>query len=511
MKVLLIYPDIILEGKNWSGYYYHGIGFLAAALKKAGHSVNLLHLTRSLQKEEYQEKISSFDNPGLIGFSLTSNMRPYVEKWIGWTREKIPDAVVICGGVHPTLNPEDTIMTDGVDAICLGEGEEALLELCGKIERGQDLTQIQNIWFKNRNNIYKNNVRLPLKTLDDLPFPDRGIFNYRQLYHEKLNEASVMASRGCPYKCSYCCNEALWNVYGKTANYVRFRSVQNVISELKHIISNYPFIESFAFDDDILPLRIKWFREFAQEYKKEIGLPFTCNIRPNLINKEVVGLLKEAGCWRVHMGIECGNDRIRNDILNRNLSEEQIIRAFSLCRENGIKLYSYNMIGLPEEDMAEILDTVKLNAKISADAHQVSIFYPYKNTRLYDFCHAKGLIGQTDVTDYFKNTKIKFTSLQQKQLLFSVANFRSLVNLYDRLFKLPALLSGISVKVLDKLFCSRIGFNIIEKAVTKIYPGIRNNRLAMFICRPVRRAISMTGSIINNSLFRKVSVKNVIK
>ncbi len=505
MQVLLIYPDIICGDKNWSGYYYHGIGFLAAALKRAGHTVSLLHLTRALLKEDYQQKILLSGNPAVIGFSVTSNMWPYARDWIAWTKEKFIDTLIICGGVHPTLNPEDVIETYGVDAICLGEGEEALIELCNKLNDGRDITKIRNIWYKNNGTIYKNPTRSLLKNPDFLPFPDREIFNYKELYHERMNEASVMASRGCPFKCSYCCNEALWKVYDKTSQYVRFRSCANVIQELKQITGNYTFIKGFAFDDDILPLNINWFKEFAYEYKREIGLPFTCNVRPNLINEHVVRLLKEAGCWRVHMGIESGNDKIRNEVLNRNLSKEQILKAFSLCRENGIKLYSYNMIGLPEEDMPEILDTIKLNARIGADMHQISIFYPYKNTRLYDFCQAKGLISQKVVTDYFEDTKLEVTSFKRNQIRFSLNYFKALVSLYSLFFRLPASLSNAAVKILDGLLCSRTGFKITYQAVTKIYPKIRKNRMAIIVGSPVKHAISKVISIGFNLLLRKSS------
>jgi radical SAM superfamily enzyme YgiQ (UPF0313 family) len=498
MEVLLIYPDILFGGANWPGYYYHGIGFLAAALKKASHSVNLLHLTKPVRKEKYQEKTLSFGNAEVIGFSVTSNMWPYAQKWIGWTREKFTNSFVICGGIHPTLNPEEVIETYGVDAICIGEGEEALVELCGKLEDGQDLTETPSIWIKNNGKIHKNPVRPLLKNLDNLPFPDREIFDYQKLYHERINEASVMASRGCPYRCSYCCNEALWKVYDKTPHYVRFRSVQNMIQELKQIISNYTFIKGFAFDDDILPLNVRWFKEFADEYKREIGLPFTCNIRPDLMNENIVGILKEAGCWRVHMGIESGNDKIRNEILNRNISKEQIIKAFSLCKENGIKLYSYNMVGLPGENIPEILDTIKLNAIILANVNQVSIFYPYKKTRLYDLCQTKGLISHREVTDYFEDTKLEFTPFKRNQIFFFLSYFRSLVNLYDLIFKLSPRLSNKCIKILDRLLSTRIGFKIIYLMMTKTYPAIRNNRMIIRVGRPIKRAITRIISVTWN-------------
>ena len=495
MDVLLIYPDIILKNLHWPGYYYHGIGYLAAVLKKAAHKVKFLHITQPIHKREFQDKILPVGKSEVIGFSVTTNMWPYAKEWIGWSREKFAEALIIVGGVHPTLNPEEVIVADGIDAICLGEGEEALVELCDKLEKDQDITNIDNIWIKNNDKIHKNPVRSRLKNLDNLPFPDREIFDYQNLYHENMNEASVMASRGCPFRCTYCCNEALGKVFAKKALYVRFRSVQNVIQELKHIIKNFTFIKGFAFDDDVLPLNNRWFREFAGEYKKEIGLPFTCNIHPTLINEEVAKLLKEAGCWRAHMGIESGNDKIRYEILNRKISKEQIIKAFSLLKGNGIKIYSYNLIGLPEENTLEILDTIKLNALIGTDECQVSIFYPYKGTKLYDYCKTTGLLSQKVVTDYFEDTILNFSLFRRNQVLFFSSYFMGIVGLYDQLYKLPNALSKVSIKILDGLFCCQTTFKVITIFIIKIYPSIRKNRVAIIIGRPIKRLVSRVISV----------------
>lgn len=455
MKITFVYPDeAYMTGS--AGYYYHGIGYLAAVLKQRGHAVSLLHITHPINEEEYCRRLADHllnDSQNLVAFSATTNRFPYVETWTNWTKENFA-IFTICGGVHPTLNPDSAVQTPELDAICVGEGEYALADLCDRLQDGDEIASIPNIWVKKGGEVYKNLPRPLTQDLDTLPFPDRGIFDYPNLYHEREGEASVMASRGCPYDCSYCCNRAISSIY-EGQRYVRFRSVANVISELKQILTCYPFIRKFAFDDDILFLNRDWFEQFAFEYRKEIGLPFTCNLRPDLVTENLPKLLKEAGCYQVHVGIESGNPWIRNHVLNRRISDKQIIAAIELCRNVGVNVYTYNMVGLPYEGMHEILDTVKLNAIVRSNMTQVSIFYPYRGTKLFNVCQENSLLTDKDVRDYFEDTVLAFNSSVRKQILFSVPYFPLLVRIYRLLFKLPKRPHLAIVRVIDAILMSK--------------------------------------------------------
>jgi len=276
MRVVFTYPDL-LEGAAWRGYYYSGIGILAAVLKQAGHEAALLHVTQPTTREAFLERLDTLlppEGPRLIGFSITSNMVPFLRKWSGWIKEAWPDALVVAGGVHPTLVPEETLALPGVDIICVGEGEDAIVELAGALEAGSTPSGIGNLWWKRPDGQIERKPLRPLVDMDTLPFPDREIYDYANLHHERQGEATMMVSRGCPYACTYCCNEALRGVYRGLGRPVRFRSVPLVIAELQRVLQEYAFIERFVFDDDILPLRRDWFHEFAAAYAAEIGRPF---------------------------------------------------------------------------------------------------------------------------------------------------------------------------------------------------------------------------------------------
>jgi len=448
MKVLFIYPDILLHREDWTGYFYIGIGSLSAVLKKEGHETFLFHVTKPINKSKFIKRIEK-EAPDLIGFSTTSPMFPLVRKYASWLSGiAVP---TICGGIHPTIAPEESIGVKGIDIICRGEGEAALAELCQRIKNNEDISNIPNLWIKCNDTIIKNPLRPLLDDLDSLPYPDRSIFSYSNLFNERVGEAIFIASRGCPYNCAYCCNHLLRNIYGSQHKPVRFRSVDNLISEIKQIIKDYLFIKSLVFDDDILFLKRTWSEEFAEKYSKEIHLPFTCNARANVTDKAMVKLMKKAGCHHVKVGLESGNEYISNEVLNRHLTNESIKNAFALCKKAGLVTESFNMIGVPHETPGTILDTIKLNAMIGADKMQISVYQPYQGTRLADYCDEQSYIVQKDLESDWFSPVLQLDTISSSQVLMFRDYFKLLVRFYQVLQKLPAGISQFFIKLSDKI------------------------------------------------------------
>ena len=427
------------------------------------------------------------DGANLVAFSATTNKFPYVTTFSQWTKEFSP-VLTICGGVHPTLEPESAIQAEGLDAICVGEGENAIIDLCDCLQSNKDITSIPNIWSKKDGEIYRNSPRPLINNLDSLPFPDRDIFDYASLYHESNGAASVMASRGCPYDCAYCCNRAIRSIY-EGQRYVRFRSVPNVINELKQILTRYPFIRKFAFDDDILPLNKAWFEEFTAEYRKEVRVPFTCNVRPNLMTEDLARQLKEAGCDQANIGIESGNLYIREEVLNRHLSDEQIISTAGLLKNEGIKVYTYNMVGLPQESIKEILDTIKMNARVSPDMAQVSMFYPYHGTKLFEICKESRLLTNKDVRDYFEDTSLNFTPLRRRQIQFAALYFPFLLRTYQAFIKKPQKVQPMMVRVLDAILSWKITAFFVFLPLIQIARFITKHQTLLNFARALRKRL----------------------
>lgn len=478
-KVLFVYPDI---SKGAAGKFYHGVAYLSAYLKQSGYEVALIHLTEPPSRGSFMKMVKDKGDFDLIAYSATTNMFPVVAEVAGWINDVMCVPSVI-GGIHATLAPDEVLATGLFDAVCIGEGEDPLLDLCRRLRKGSSYRDIKNLWVKDSDGTVKNGLRPLRDNLDELPFPDRDIMNYKDLVDMKVLKRGVfMASRGCPYDCTYCCNYSLKNLNSSLSkSYVRFRSVPNIIEEIDRVLSRYPTIENVAFHDDILPLKKNWFYDFCKAYSKAIHRPFQLNCRAELINKDMLQLAKEAGCREVSIGIESGSENIRKVVLNRRMSDAVIIRAFQLSNELGFKTYSYNMVGLPDETFCDMLSTLKLNAYLDVDTVQYSICYPYPGTRLYEECGKKNLLSGETVDSYFESTVLNFGRLRKRQIEVISTHYSKLIRIYRAIIS-AGRGKGLKVKIFDTFFYLSIAFSVdgfifnAPSKVKRLFQVIRGRR-----------------------------------
>lgn len=366
-----------------------GIMYLSTILKKQGHQVRGV----MLQHENIFDIVKEF-NPALIGYSAMDCERVPILKLNAQLKQKHSGFLSIIGGPLGTFSPE--IINDKyVDAVCLGECEEALPELVDALEHDSDITGIRNIWVKADGRVYKNPMRPLTRDLDSIPFPDRTVFSK----FKRGRLYSIIASRGCPYNCTYCHNKRYKEIYNLTTAHIRRRSVDNVVSELKEINTNLnPAI--FFFQEDHFYTSVKALRGFAAKYCVEVGKPFICAMRPeSLVNEERVKALKDANCISVFTGCEAGNDRIRKLILKRNITKEQITLAADTLKAFGIKFVFQNMVGIPTSSFDDDIETLELNIKCKPYYAWASICTPYPDTELFQIAQDVGTIPE----DYFDN------------------------------------------------------------------------------------------------------------
>jgi len=336
-KVLLVFPDI--SERSWhKGYFHYGLAHISSYLKQNVKDVEVSLLTvrdKNFSRADFNWKIKEF-SPAVVGFTSTTHSFPLVQKMVGWTKQLDRDILTVCGGIHVTINPEEALISSECDVVVCGDGEYPMEALVNAwTERGV-IAHERGIWHRKDGTVAGNGIAT-VANLDLLPDPDWDIFNYMKLDEGSQGLGGLMLSRGCPYQCSYCCNHKIANIYkeGKTG-YIRFKSVEKSIAEIKNFVNKFPEIHTLYFDDDILPLKKQWFLDFAQRYKNEIHKPYWCNVRPNLIDKEIVDAFVFSGCVRAGIGIESGNESIRNNILKRNISDMTLINAVSLLKEKGI-------------------------------------------------------------------------------------------------------------------------------------------------------------------------------
>jgi radical SAM superfamily enzyme YgiQ (UPF0313 family) len=391
------------------------VGSLSAVLKRAGHCTSLLHLEKDVPSKWLLLQIERF-KPDLIAMSTTTHQFPYIRKYAGWIKQHFTTPIV-CGGIHPTLAPHEVIAEEGIDMVCVGEGEYPLLELVNGLEKGREISKVSNIWVKQEGKILQNPLRPLLQDLDELPFPDRDLFNFPQILRRWGGVADIMASRGCPHNCTYCCNHSLKKLYTGLGKFIRQRSVAQVIAEVQQIVSKYK-VKMIDFSDDTFTANKNWLREFCWHYPREVGLPFTCTARVEDMTRAVLTELKGAGCERLNIGLESGNDWLRQEILQRKMTNEQIRTAFATAHELDLKTFTYNMIGLPFEtpEMAE--ETIALNQEINPHRIGMSTFYPYPGTKLFQICLELGFLTSAHEDSYMEDgTVLNLPTLSNEQIV----------------------------------------------------------------------------------------------
>ncbi len=406
MKILFIYPNI---GQPYT--IHHGIASLSAILKKNGHKTRLLIV--NIESYATVKKAILKQAPDILCFSIVSNYWEFSCELAAKIKNDF-NISIFAGGMHCSLFPESFTQDSAIDGICIGEGEIALLELIERIDGKKDYQDVNNFWFKGDKGIVKNEIRPLISNLDVLPYPDRDIF-----YDSNQNKSiRFIFSRGCPYNCTYCSNKAYKELNRGKGEIIRIRSVENVMLEIEKIVECYQ-PETLVFDDDCFNKNRKWFKEFVKKYKENNFQHFRCNTRPELVSEEDIKLLKEAGCQQINIGIESGDPEIRKNVLNRHMSDEQIINAFRLARKYNIQTYSFNMIGIPGESIENFRKTININRIIQPDKMQLSIFHPYPGTELARICKEQGLISKKNVYNYFYSTYLRLNSF---------SNFRILIN-----------------------------------------------------------------------------------
>jgi radical SAM superfamily enzyme YgiQ (UPF0313 family) len=444
----------------------HGIMHISALLKREGYQTSL-----AVAVEENPVEAALRLKPDVVGYTVYTGTQNYYLDLNRQIRAQLPGVFSIFGGPHPTFFPE-MIEHAGVDGICVGEGEYATLGLLNALQAGAEIADIPNWHFKlarqgggvgmsptfslstpstdrSKVEIIRNRVR-PLLTsqqLDELPFPDRDLLYNVHPASRRNKIRPFITGRGCPYSCTYCFNKAYRDLYRGLGKAMRRRSVGNVIREIKAVRKRYP-LEFITFMDDTFVLNRQWLQEFAVRYKTEVGLPFWCQVRADLVTDEMMALFKDTGCVSVSFGLEAGNDRLRNAILKRDMSREQILEASRTFRCHGIAFMTNNMLGLPTGSLETDFQTLELNVQCRPSYANVFLFQPYPKTELGEWAFREGwMAGSFDdlsgsVSD---DTILRFGSESEKrqienlQKLFALAvEFPFLVPLVKRLIKLPS-------------------------------------------------------------------------
>lgn len=413
----------VLMPKNQPGvdlFQPLGLAYLAAAIRKKGYPVSIIDAPaegwKNIQRFDSQRDFNglNFDqirqkirekNPQVVGISITFTVQKDAAFKIASLVKKVDkNIIVVVGGPHVTVRPQESICHPDVDFAVLGEGEVSFPKLLEKLHQKAPSTQlkkVKGVAFKSGRKVFLTPPQPLIQDLDILPFPARDLLPMQTYFkaakslraNRDLNKpwASVFTSRGCPFNCVFC------SIHLSMGRQWRARSPQNVIQELKHLVKTYG-IKQIDFEDDNLSFNKKRLEKICDLIvKNKLKIEwFTPNgVRADTLDESLLRKMKAAGCKELWFAPESGSQRVVDEIIGKKLNLKYVEKMVLACKKIGISCNCFFVIGFPEETKKEILETIAYAKKLSrlgANNCLFSLATPLYGTRLYEEAKKKDLL-----------------------------------------------------------------------------------------------------------------------
>jgi anaerobic magnesium-protoporphyrin IX monomethyl ester cyclase len=372
-----------------------GLGYLAAVLEKNQFEVDLIDCqTSRFTHEEFRNEISK-RQPDIVGITsaiLTYKSALQIAKI---AKEVCPKCLTVLGGPFVTFWDEKALQDcASVDIVVRKEGENTMLELAERVEAGKDYYDVLGTTCRKDGKIIKNPDRAYIENLDEIPFPARHLWPIECLQKYGTARFQLMTSRGCVHWCNFCTEVRM------DGRKYRMRSPKNVVDELEFLHNTYG-AEYFAFLDDAFTVDKHRVVEICEEIKnRKLKIKWSCGTRVDMVTKELLLKMKEAGCVAVWFGIESGSQSVLN-AMGKGISLAQTIRAFKWAKEAGIKPNPNVILGFPGETKKTAWETIKFVKRLTRDYMGCyAVATPYPGTPMYDFIQKKGWLKVTDFDKY---------------------------------------------------------------------------------------------------------------
>jgi magnesium-protoporphyrin IX monomethyl ester (oxidative) cyclase len=413
-KVLLLQPPLVHSSKYGVSLFPLGLAYVAANLLQEHFHVSILDCflekrTQSVKLEnglnriglsdkEICDRIKTFQ-PDAVGISIPFSMQFHPAVHLAnLVRNTVPRVPIVAGGAHVSAAPE-SLNESEFDYLIIGEGERTLPELirCLGRTKGCD-PHLPGVFYRDQNHNFTNDLpNRVISDLDSLPFPSYDLIPLRKAWARRVPYANVIATRGCPYNCNFC------SIHSTMGKILRKRPIENILGEITLLYHKYGVREIF-FEDDNLTSDMTWAKKLfyslsQQHIDIEIGV--RNGIRADKVDKELLNLMKRAGCSRICFAPESGNQQTLDEIIDKRLKLEEVERAVMLARSSGLNVTCFFVIGLPgekKEDIQKTINFAKRLRRLGCDSVDINCATPYPGTRLYAECIKLGYIE--DNIDY---------------------------------------------------------------------------------------------------------------
>ncbi len=381
-KILFVFP----ETRYPSGQPPLGAASLSAYLRRELHpDTSMCDMSFERRPFEALSKRLSYYKPDLVAVSVLTPQLSAAIETCRLARRACPGSVIAVGGPHATVLPEDTLERTGADLVYCGEGERGFLRFAG----GEPAATIPGACFRRG----KETVRIPgmllVEDLDQLPIPDRSLFDMEKYFRHwysmdrvdpRLKGTSVMATRGCPFSCTFC-QPTLSEIFGRR---IRKRSPASVADELDHLKRIYG-IGAFMFEDSTFVVDAPWVHAICDELvARKLNLSWCCNVRADLLEEDLLAHMKQAGLAKINMGVESASQRVLDSIYEKGITVEGVTRALGMARDMGIAVQGYFMLGAPGETLEEMQQTIDFAVRSPFDDALFDITTPFPHTELWN-------------------------------------------------------------------------------------------------------------------------------
>ncbi len=403
LRFALIVPNTrYTDGQLWSILPSRGLLSLAAVLRKRGHEAT--YIDADVDQLTPKDVAARLDACGAQVVGMTMNTFQYqaAAELARALKRHNPDLRILVGGPHPSAL-RSRVLEDcpWFDIACYGEGEETIVELAEVLDRHGDLSTVAGIGYWDAGQIHQTAARGPVRDLDHLPFPALELAGDLSRYPGaqptlKSPSMHIMASRGCPYRCSFCSK----SVFGAQ---VRFRSPENIVDEMQWLHSRFGINEIFC-QDDTMNVNRQWFFRVCDEIigrglHQRIAIKAPFRVNRNLLDEELLQKAKQAGFWMIFYGVESGNQEILN-IMKKGTTLDEIRRAFRLTHAAGIKTIAAFMVGNVGDTPETVQDSVTLAKEIQPTVFGFSVATPLPGTEFHAIAQQNGWIRSEDYRQY---------------------------------------------------------------------------------------------------------------
>jgi len=379
-KVVLIYPPMAFGKKRGFGFPPLGILYIATFLKKKGIDVKVIDsFIEGYTLEELEREILKED-PNIVGFSAMTCQVNAVLDIAKKLKKTKPSLKIIIGGPHISSTKGELFdFTKDIDFLFYGEGERAMYSLVEALEKNLPFENIEGIIHKKDGKTIINKQPAPIENLDDLPFPDLSLVNikkYDSYYAKSLPLTSIIASRGCPFNCTFC------DAYATHGKRLRLRSPKNIVDELEKNCKEHN-IKQVMIKDSTFTVNKRWVYEICCEIKnRNLKINWTCNTRVDMVDEDILRTMKGSGCYMIFFGIESGSQKVL-DMLHKGITIEQIKKAVKLCEDAGLEAVGYFMIGNPDETEEDAKETIRLAKELKLGMATFGSTIAYPGTEIY--------------------------------------------------------------------------------------------------------------------------------